>query len=79
MSSDTVSTIEALVQNKECVSRSKFDLTFNDKRLEDGSRTLADLDIPNAATLQMAMGLRGGGKRATIDDLLLMMFSSMFS
>ena len=51
MSSDTFSTIEALVQNKECVSRSKFYLIFKDKKIEDGSRTLADVEIPNEATL----------------------------
>ena len=79
LSSDTLSTIEALVQNKEFVSRSKFYLRFGDKKLEDGSRTIADLEIPNKATLEMSMGLRGGGKRDTIDDLLFMMCSSMFS
>ena len=75
---------------------------FNDKKLEDGSRTLTDFKITNLTTLDMVlmsdaehddhyhnrhkivinapvMGLRGGGKRATIDDLLFMMFSSMFS
>jgi hypothetical protein len=45
MSSDTVSTIEALVQNKEGVPRSKFELLFKDKKLEDGSRTLADFEF----------------------------------
>ena len=55
MSSDTIGTIIALVQNKEGVSRSKFYLMFKDKRLEDGSRTLADLGIPNEATLQMVL------------------------
>ena len=55
LSSDTVSIIEALVANKECVSRSKFYLIFNDKKLEDGSRTLADLKITNLSTLQMVL------------------------
>ena len=55
LSSDTVSTIEALVQNKECVSRSTFYLAFKDKNLEDSSRTLADLEIPNEATLEMVL------------------------
>ena len=55
MSSDTSSTIEALVQNKEGVPRSKFYLIFKDKKLEDSSRNLADLEIPNEATLQMVL------------------------
>ena len=55
MSSDTISTIEALVQNKACISRSKFYLIFNDKKLEDGSRTLTDLEITNLTTLDMVL------------------------
>ena len=55
LSSDTISTIEALVANKEDIFLSTFHLLFNDKKLEDGSRTLADLEIPNEATLQMAL------------------------
>ena len=55
LSSDTVSTIEALVQNKEDVSRSKFHLKFENKKLEDGSCTLAELEITNRATLQMVL------------------------
>jgi hypothetical protein len=55
LSSDSVSTIEALVANKESVSRSKFYLIFHDKKLEDGSRTLADLNITNLSTLQMVL------------------------
>jgi hypothetical protein len=78
MSSDTISTIEALVQKQRVCITLKVLPHVKDKKLEDGSRTLTDLDIPNEATLQMVMGLRGGGKRATIDDLLFMMFSSMF-
>jgi hypothetical protein len=55
LSSDSVSTIEALVQNKECISRSKFYLVFNDKKLEDGSHTLTDLKITNLSTLDMVL------------------------
>ena len=55
LSSDTISTIEALVQNKEDISRSKFHVKFKGTKLEDGSRTLADLEITNEATLQMVL------------------------
>ena len=55
LSSDNVSTIEALVSNKEYVSRSKFHLRFEEKELKDGSRTLGDLEIPNEATLEMVL------------------------
>ena len=55
MPDDTISTIEALVQNKECVPRSKFYLIFEDKKLEDGSRTLADLKITNLTTFEMVL------------------------
>ena len=55
LSSDTVSTIEALVQNKEDISRSKVPSHFKDTKLEYGSRTLADLEIPKEATLQMVL------------------------
>ena len=55
LSSDSVSTIEALVQNKEMVSRSNFYLQFGKNKLEDGSRTIAGLGIPNEATLEMVL------------------------
>ena len=55
LSSDTISTIEALVANKADISRSKIYLVFNAKKLEDGSRALADLEIPNEASLQMVL------------------------
>ena len=55
LSSDTITTIEALVQNKEYVSRSKFLLMFKGTNLEDGSRTLADLEITNLATIDMVL------------------------
>jgi hypothetical protein len=55
MSSDSAITIEALVQNKEMVSRSNFYLQFGKNKLEDGSRTIAGLGIPNEATLEMVL------------------------
>ena len=55
LASDTITTIEALVQNKEYVSRSKFLLMFKGTNLEDGSRTLTDLKITNLSTLDMVL------------------------
>ena len=55
LSSDTITTIEALVQNKESVSRSNFLLKFQGTSLEDGSRTLADLEITNLSTIDMVL------------------------
>ena len=55
LASDTITTIEALVQNKEYVSRSKFFLKFQGTDLKDGTRTLTDLTITNLATIDMVL------------------------
>ncbi|MFM7979822.1 MAG: ubiquitin-like protein, partial [Candidatus Fonsibacter sp.] len=54
MATDTISTVKALVQNKEDASRSRFHLEFKFKQLKDGS-TIADLEITNLSKLDMVL------------------------
>jgi hypothetical protein len=59
--SDTISTVKALVQNKEGIPRSQQRLIFADMDLEDG-KSLKQHEIQDGDRLHLLMTLTGGAK-----------------
>ncbi|GKV30178.1 hypothetical protein SLEP1_g39023 [Rubroshorea leprosula] len=59
-SDTTVDDVKAMIQEKEGIPQDQQRLIFLGKELVDGSRTLADYDIHQGATLFLTHRLRGG-------------------
>jgi ubiquitin len=61
--SDYISTVKAIIQDKESIPRRGQRLIFGGSQLEDG-RTLSFYNIGTEARLDLLLRLTGGGKRA---------------
>ncbi|XP_065852335.1 uncharacterized protein [Euphorbia lathyris] len=57
---DTIDTLKAKIHAILGILPDQQVLLFNDKRLADGTRTIADYNIPNHSTIDMAVRIIGG-------------------